>query len=126
MFSKTADAYTLNIGFLPVGNYTYKANTSFNGQNYSAEGQFSVVAIQLESMQTQANHALLYLLAKETGGAVIYPDSLGSLAQKIGQIPATQYSSTKTQSMINLKWLFFLILGFVSFEWFIRKYLGGY
>ncbi|MBK6610706.1 MAG: hypothetical protein IPG29_07310 [Sphingobacteriales bacterium] len=126
VFSKTADAYTLNIGFLPVGNYTYKANTSFNGQNYSAEGQFSVVAIQLESMQTQANHALLYLLAKETGGAVIYPDSLGSLAQKIGQIPATQYSSTKTQSMINLKWLFFLILGFVSFEWFIRKYLGGY
>ena len=41
-------------------------------------------------------------------------------------IKPTLFESFKTRSIINLKWIFFLILGLLSVEWFARKFYGGY
>ncbi len=128
-FSKTPKAYTLNAGVLPVGNYTYLAKTAWSGQEYKAQGSFSVTPLQLETLQTVANHQLLFALAKRTGGNVVYPDQIDSLLSYIKQQPnikPIQYSSYKTMPLINLKWLFFLLLIFLSIEWFVRKFFGGY
>lgn len=129
VFNKTSNAYTLNTGFLPVGSYTYKAGTTYNNEKYTAQGAFSIAPIQLETLQTTANHQLLSALSKKFGGELIPPDSILNIANKIKvnpNIKPTQYSSYKTQSIINLRWIFGLLILLLTVEWFLRKYLGKY
>lgn len=128
-FNKTGNGYALNAGFLPVGTYKYNASTLYNNQKYTATGVFSVSAVQLEALNTTANHQLLNALSQKYGGELIYPDSTLSLMNKITQNPAIKpllYSTLKTQSIINLWWLFGIILALLAIEWFVRKYIGGY
>ena len=129
VFNKTASAYTLDAGFFPVGNYSYKATTAFNGKEYTANGNFSIAPILLESLQTTANHQLLYNLTTKNNGKVVYPDSVKTLERHIRtseNIKPISYSSYQTKELINLQWLFFLFLGLLSVEWFVRKLIGGY
>ncbi len=125
-FNRSGNAYNLDAGFFPVGKYRYAAKTVYNGQEYTANGSFSIRAVQLESLQTTANHQLLYSLTERFGGAVIYPDSLASLNRVVGKLPATQYSTYKTRSMMNIRWIFLGLALLLAIEWFIRKFLGGY
>jgi len=46
--------------------------------------------------------------------------------QAQNQLKPILYDTFLTESAINLKWIFFLILILLSAEWFLRKYLGGY
>ncbi len=130
-FTKTENAYELNVPptSFPVGAYTWKANTTLNGKDYTAEGRFSIAPIELESMQTTANHRMLYNLSDKYGGHVAYPSNVSSIVDSIKNNPEftpIQYSSFKTKPIINLKWLFGFLLGFLAIEWFVRKWLGGY
>jgi hypothetical protein len=36
------------------------------------------------------------------------------------------YEEKKTDDLINLKWIFFLLLALISAEWVLRKYHGSY
>ena len=129
VFNKTSNAYALNAGFFAPSKYSFKATTMFSGKEHTAKGTFTVVPIQLESLQTTANHQLLYSLTKRYGGQVFSPNNLTALADTLNNSPniePTLYSSYKTQAIINLKWLFFLLLAFLTIEWFLRKFIGGY
>jgi hypothetical protein len=129
VFSKTASAYSLNAGYFPAGNYSYTAAVKYNNKNLTEAGQFTVSPVQLEAIQTRADHQLLNLLSSKTGGKLFYPNQLGQLEKQLKSqetIKPVIYSSTKTESAINLKWLFFLIAGLLCFEWFVRKFNGGY
>ncbi|MCC6726880.1 MAG: hypothetical protein IT258_20425 [Saprospiraceae bacterium] len=127
-FNKTTKGYTLNAGVFPVGNYRFRGNTSFNGQNLSFDGQFSVQPIQLELYETTADHAMLRRLSNEFGGAVFYQNQLAALGDSLlaRDIKPVIYNTTRTRSVINLKWIFFLILALLSGEWFMRRYFGAY
>ncbi len=128
IFNKTGRAYSLNAGFLPVGNYNYKANVFSNGENLSFSGQFSVEPIQLEVYETAADHGLLRLLSEKFGGQMVYPAQLSSVNDLLEQqnIKPIIYETSKTRSVINLKWIFFLLLGLLSAEWILRRYYGAY
>jgi len=122
-------AYALDAGIFPEGNYRFKANTSYNGESFTAEGQFSVQALQLERFETQARHDLLYAMSEQTGGKLYFSDQLDQLAAEIDQKGLAKpvlFDSLKTQGLIHLKWIFFLILGLLSLEWFLRRYYGSY
>ena len=128
-FNKSGNAYRLNAGILPVGNYTFRAATVYNRENLSYTGQFSIQPIQLESFASRADHNLLRLLSEEFGGQVFYPDEIGRIAEQIrGQatLKPVIYETAKTRPVVHLKWLFFLLLFLLSLEWFLRRYLGGY
>lgn len=128
-FNKTGKAYTLNAQYFPVGNYSYEAYTNYQGEKLTAAGKFSIQSIELERYQTTADHKMLRLLAEKTGGRVALPANMASISELLTndkKIPALRYESLKTSSIINLKWLFFLILGLLSAEWFMRRYFGGY
>ena len=127
-FNKAGNAYTLSAGILPVGNYRYTGNVFANGENLKYNGQFSVQPVQLEAFNTTADHGLLRLLAQEYGGEMVYPSNLAALATTLTtkDIKPVLYQTTKTRSIINLKWIFFLILGLLSLEWFGRRYHGAY
>ncbi len=128
-FSKTATAYTLPVGLLPVGEYKFEAKTQYNGESYKAGGAFSVQAIQLEIFETTADHRLLAAIAEKNGGELIYPAQIATLIQRIdakGYAKPVLYDSVTTRSLIHLKWIFFLLFGLLSLEWFLRRYWGSY
>jgi hypothetical protein len=128
-FNKTENAYSLNAGFLPVGNYSYTASVKLGNGLLTASGKFSVSPLQLEEMRTRAEHQVLYQLANQHGGAMHHLSDLDKIASEIdskSQLKPILYDTFVTESAINLKWIFFLLLALISAEWFIRKYLGGY
>jgi hypothetical protein len=128
-FSKTANAYRLNAGTMPVGEYKYDAKVKVGQKVYQQHGEFSITALQVELTNTVADHQLLYSLSKKHSGEMVYPAALGSLADKLNareDIKSVSYSEKKLTDVINLKWIFFLILILLSFEWFMRKRNGAY
>ena len=129
VFNKSQNAYTLNAGIFPVGNYTFRASVFSNGEDLQYNGQFSVQPIQLEIYETTADHSLLQLLSDNYGGAMLYPDNIASISTLIkekGTVKPVRYETSKTRSLINLKWIFFLLVSLISVEWFLRRYFGGY
>jgi hypothetical protein len=128
-FTKLGKAYTLNAGILPVGNYSYKASTNFNGQALAFEGRFSVQPIQLELFEATANHAVLRQLSAKFGGETLPPNQMASIAEKIKNNQSVKpviYQTTQTKPLINLKWIFALLAGLLAAEWFLRRYFGAY
>jgi len=128
-FNKLGKAYTLNAGILPVGNYTFRATTNFNAQNLVFDGRFSVQPIQLELFETTANHAVLRQLSDQFGGEMVSASGLAGIADSIKAkqtVKPVIYQSTHTNPLINLKWIFLLLAGLLSVEWFLRRYFGAY
>lgn len=128
-FNKSGRAYSLNAGIFPVGNYTFRASVTNAGQNLTATGQFSVQPVQLELFETTANHNLLRLLSEQYGGAMVYPDKMTQIVELIkdkGTVKPVIYETAKTRAVINLKWIFFLLLFLLAGEWFLRRYFGAY
>lgn len=128
-FNQNISGYSLNAGYFPVGNYSYEANTNYNNKPFSATGNFSVAPVQMEQLETRANHQMLFALSKKSGGNLFYPnqfDDLLKAIQKQETIKPVLYEQQTTDPVINLKWIFFVLLLFLSTEWFIRKWQGGY
>jgi hypothetical protein len=128
-FSRSGLAYRLSAGTLPAGNYTYKATSVSEGGALVLTGEFSVSAINIESAIIAANHQLLYQLAEQTGGAMVSPAQIDELAQMIDnnkEIAGIIYTKKELADLINLRWLFFVILALFAIEWFIRKRNGAY
>jgi hypothetical protein len=128
-FNKTDRAYRLNAGTLPVGNYRFEASVTYNGEQFTYDGQFSVQPIQLELYETTADHGVLRLLSNRTGGRLVYPDQLQVLADSIRaeeNIKPVIYQTSRTRSAINLRWLFLPILLLLVVEWGLRRYFGSY
>ncbi len=128
-FSKAGNAYTLNAGVLPVGTYKYIAKTNFNDEQYTQVGEFSVNPLRVEYANTVANHQLLYALAKNNGGEMVYATDVAKLNNLIAardDIKTVSYYKSQLQELINQQWIFFLLLVFLSLEWLLRKRNGAY
>jgi hypothetical protein len=128
-FSRTSNAYHLNAGELQAGIYHYAAQVKQGTQVYTAKGEFTVTPVQVEATNTVADHQLLYQLAKEHGGKMVFPNQISDLPKLIDakeDIKPVIYTHTSYSPLIDLKWVFFLLLLLVSVEWFIRKWSGTY
>jgi hypothetical protein len=127
--NKNGNSYSLNVGNLAEGSYSYSASTAFNGKSYSASGNFVVVAQQIEEVNTTADFGLLNQLATNYGGELIYPNGINSIAEKLRKHPDVKSilrSSIHTDPLIDWKWLFALLILLLGIEWFIRKHSGNY
>lgn len=126
-FSKVGNAYQLDAGALPQGNYTYIASTSLGDKKYTANGAFYVNAVITEYQQTTANHQLLNTMAQQTQGKMYMPANLLNIVddlEKSGQVKTITYEDRRYEEMINLKWIFAIILVLLTTEWFFRKRNG--
>lgn len=129
IFSRKGQFYYLDMGRLKPGDYHFESGTTWNGQNYQAKGMFSVAAISLESISNQANHQALRQMSERSKGKMYYPNQLDALIEnlkKTDQANSIIYTHEQTEPMINLKWIFALVLLLISAEWFFRKYVGAY
>lgn len=127
IFDKSANSYSLNIGNLPAGKYSWKAETLIDDEKVYKTGSFSVLPVNIETDNMVANHQILNQLAIKTGGKIFYPQNINNLADTIlndNNIVPVSYSEKNTSDFINFKFMFFIILALLTYEWLMRKLYG--
>jgi hypothetical protein len=98
-------------------------------QKLSDYGSFVVLDLQKELMNQTANFSMLQKIANKTKGQFYESSTLDSLkfdllANKVGKTQILDQH--KYSDLIRFKFLFWLIFIFLSAEWFVRKWSGGY
>ena len=113
---------------LENGIYTYRASATIDGKNETVTGTFTVRDLQIETTMLTADHNLLRNIAAQNNGNFYDKTQTAELKEmlldeeKVFKI----YSSESYLAIINMKWGFFILILFVSAEWFLRKYNGSY
>lgn len=129
VFSKGDNTYSLNIGMLPEGIYNYSAHATLGGVEYNARGTFPVEAIGIEAQDLTADINRMRSLADQTGGKHYYITEIRKLAGDLKndeRITSISREETRYDDLINMKALFFIILGIITMEWVLRKMFGIY
>ena len=127
LFTRNGQSYQLDAGALPVDEYSYSVSTKLGNQIFTANGQLTVKPLNLETRQSAADHHLLTDLAKQSGGQMLQPSQIGQLADLIRKnenIKTVVYEDKHYSNLVDLKWIFVLIVGLLSIEWFVRKREG--
>ena len=128
-FSKKDKFYNLDLGSLNEGNYRFEASVKVDGKELKDKGKFSVKSIQLEQYDLAARHDVLYSLSKKSGGKLFYTSQIDSIQSTILQsdkIKPIIYTSNKTQSILNIRWILGVLILLLLLEWFLRRYFGTY
>ena len=128
-FSPYEEHYRLSLENLEPGVYRYTAKAMVGDKKYSNKGEFVVNTISEESRKLQADYSLMYRLASENRGMMIYPgqmDSLPEMIQKNQNVKSRIVYSYRTRGVNDIWYIMALILFLLSLEWFLRKYFGSY
>lgn len=129
IFSRLNKSYHLDIGNLPVGDYRFSATVKVGDKIYQKSGAFNVMPVNIESLRTVADHQILYSLAKKHGGEMLFPKQMQQIIEKIKKrddIKSVSYYQKRFNDVVNLFWVFILIIVLLTTEWFIRKRSGSY
>jgi hypothetical protein len=127
IFSKDGNAYKLDAGTLPNGEYSYDGKAQLGAKGYTASGQFVITEQQSELQQTVANHQMLYALSEQSGGKMVFPNQITQLKGMIAaneNVKTISYQDSTYEEAIDLKVIFFVIIGLLTIEWFSRKRNG--
>ena len=98
-------------------------------KDYLETGKFQIKPLLLEANNTVANHQLLQNIAQKFGGKLFYPQQMDDISKSImanSNITSIIYEENDLKELINLKWIFFVLLALVGLEWFLRKRNGAY
>jgi hypothetical protein len=128
VFQKNNQSYSLNLGTLPDGNYRYKVSAQIGDEIKQKNGRFFVMESNMEQINLQANHQLLYNLAVQQGGNMTNRNQMDELITAIeanNQIKPTFVESKGFKSLLEFKVLFFVLFLFLALEWFFRKFWGS-
>lgn len=128
-FGVTGNFYKLSLGKLKPGKYQWSATCKHNGKSYSKSGIFVVEDIQLENLDTRANHTVLNQLSENSNGkfyALANADQLINDIEKRGDIVEMSYREASFNDLIDYKWLFILLILILGLEWFLRRWFGAY
>ncbi len=124
-FERSGTGYKLNIGIWAGGVYTYSAKAAYNDKTLTANGSFVIESVPLELMESGADYALLYGLAKKYNGGFVTAANVGSLYDSIiknDRIKPLIITNTESAPLVDRKWFFFVLLAFAVVEWLLRKY----
>jgi hypothetical protein len=126
-FNKKQTMYSLSAGQFAAGEYSYEAKVKFGDKLYTKSGIVIIKEIVSEKINTVANHQLLYQISKQSGGKLFYKNQLEQLQKDIlfsDSIKSITYSHKQLTDLVNLKWIFGIIILLLSIEWFLRKHNG--
>ncbi|MCU0391454.1 MAG: VWA domain-containing protein [Thermoflexibacter sp.] len=127
-YTNASEGFKYKINGLAQGIYQFKASTIIDGKQENVTGEFTIKELQMEALNTTADFNLLRQLSKQTGGIFVKSNNIQELKDRLQTLKAQSiiHSSEEVSELIHLKWLFFLLLGLVSVEWFVRKFRGSY
>jgi hypothetical protein len=72
---------------------------------------------------------MLFRLASRHSGQIIYPGQMQQFPEMLNardDIKTIIYTEKRFSELVNLFWVFVIILSLLSIEWFIRKRNGSY
>ncbi|HPE39722.1 MAG TPA: hypothetical protein PLI77_01390 [Bacteroidales bacterium] len=128
-FSKQDHDYILNLGSLPVDDYSWIASTESGNQKFSKSGTFSVKEMMVETQNLVADHQLLKRLSENTNGTFFTVEQLNQVENEIKSNETIKPIATYDKSyqlILNSATYLLLILIVLAIEWFIRKWNGSY
>ena len=129
VFNTVGSTYTIDLGKLEAGTYTYVSKTNFGGEKFTKSGTFVVKPLNVEWQKVSADFDVLKKLANNTNGQFFTTGELSDLASIFkdkSKFPSITYSSETKKSVFHEKWIFFLLLLLLTMEWGVRKYKGRY
>ena len=115
--TRTESNYILDAGAFPPGEYTYTGTTSYEGQNLSSGGKFTVSPVQRELFDLVADHGLMRQLAAQSGGQMYRLNDISRIADDLlqsDQIKPVLQKDFRTDPFINLKWIFGVLILLLS------------
>lgn len=128
-FGVNGKLYLLPLGKLKAGTYSWTANTSFDGKKYSKKGNFVVENIEIEKLDTKANHTLLRQISENSKGQFYSLKDYQKLVdniQKREDITSVSYQESSYNSLLDYIWILILICFLLSLEWFLKRWNGYY
>lgn len=141
-FSPQGKFYNLNAGYLPVGGYRYTAKAKVGNNDLSQSGAFSIIPLQLEDAEMPANITFLREMALRYDGALFtaarrevqdgrvvqVDDWVSELVEALENRPELKTQiryEERSHSLIELWWIWLLLVLLMGGEWFLRKYSAG-
>jgi hypothetical protein len=128
-FGVNGTGYKLSLGKMKAGKYKWSATTKFNGKSYRKSGVFVVEDIEIEKLETFANHGVMKQLAKQSNGKFYRLNNYKSLIDEIEKrqdITTMSFEETSFNKLIDYLFIFILIFVCLAGEWFLRRYFGTY
>jgi hypothetical protein len=128
IFTKTSNAYHLDAGLFPPGNYMLHAYTNLNSRPYTLDAKIAVLPLQNELTRLTANVDLLRNLSAISGGQFFPAEQITKVKealQKNERIRPIRHQEKQTHDLIYYKWVFLIILVFWTVEWGVRKIQGA-
>lgn len=116
------------IGGLNEGVYRYRSSTLINGTTEQVRGEFAVIERDTELQNLTADFDMLRKLAANTGGRFVNAANMEGLRDYLRQTESRTiiHSEETYDAIINIKWVFWLLVALVAVEWTLRKYHGSY
>lgn len=128
-FGVTGNFYTLPLGTLKPGKYTWTASTSHSGKKHSKSGIFVVEDIEIEALETSANHALLQQISTNSNGKFYNLSNYQQLLNDISKredIAEMSYEESAFNDLLDYVWILILICVLLGAEWFLKRWNGAY
>ncbi len=118
------DIYQADLSKLPAGDYKFVVQNK--DKSLKKSGYFKILPYSLERINASANITDLKELARKTGGQWYFDNNqmIKDLSQTKAY-PASLTYETKKSPLIDYRWLLFLLVFFLSLEWFIKKLQGS-
>lgn len=105
----------------------YEFTVRANSENITVSGNFTVLEYNVEQQFLNADVTKLSQLATNTSGKSYFVSQYNDLFQSLiddTRFVPIQKSTKETVSLIDFKYLLFIIALLLAIEWFIRKYNG--
>ena len=128
-FGVNGNGYKLSLGKMKGGKYKWTAYTKFNGKSYRKSGVFVVEEIELEKLETSANHGVMLQLAKQSNGKFYELNQYNELLKALENredITTMSFEETTFNQLIDYWSVFIILFIFLGAEWFLRRYFGTY
>ena len=129
IMNANGNQYRLVLKNIEEGAYRFNATAKVGGVTLTDKGTFTLLGQQKEKMFLTADFPMLKQLAANSGGKFFTLSQTEDLIQELQNndgLKTVISEENKLEELIQFKWLFWLILGLLSLEWFTRKWLGGY
>jgi len=127
--SSLGKQYRLILKNLLPGAYTFKASAKVGGSTLTDLGYFQVIGQQRELVDLSADFSLLQDISYQTKGQFYTIQNMQAIADDLRsnqELKSLIVEDNKLEDLIKFKWLFWLLFGLLTLEWFIRKWVGGY
>ena len=127
-FTTTPTSKGILLKGLPSGVYDVRGTISRSGGVETSVAQFSINESSLEAINTTADHGILRNIASSSGGSFYSKGNLDRMMEEVkaSSFPSTVTSEEEKSPLIELHWIFWILLSLIALEWLLRKFKGEY